>query len=111
MSSNPDPVPAPDSEVAHVDHDDHPEVQSVNTRNATILFLIYLALYAGFMGLASYAPKSMGVKVLAGVNLAIVYGMGLIIVAVLLAMVYMWLCSRTMTAHKANNAVDNGANA
>lgn len=107
MSSDPSPQdPAPE-----VDHDDHPEVESINTRNATILFLIYLALYAGFMGLASYAPQKMGVKVLAGVNLAIIYGMGLIIVAVLLAMVYMYLCSRTMTAFKASQNASNGAKA
>ncbi len=107
MSSDPThPDPAP-----QVDHDDHPEVESINTRNATILFLIYLALYAGFMGLASYAPKSMGVKVLAGVNLAIIYGMGLIIIAVLLAMIYMYLCSRTMTAFKASQNASNGAKA
>jgi uncharacterized membrane protein (DUF485 family) len=107
MSS--DPVQS--DSTPEVDHDDHPEVESINTRNATILFLVYLALYAGFMGVASYAPKSMGVKVLAGVNLAIIYGMGLIIVAVLLAMVYMYLCSRTMIAFKANQNASNGAKA
>ncbi len=107
MSSDPTPEePTPD-----VDHDDHPEVQAINTRNATLLFLVYLAMYAGFMGLASYAPKSMGVKVLAGVNLAIVYGMGLIIAAVALAMVYMYLCSRTMAAFKQTQNASNGSKA
>jgi uncharacterized membrane protein (DUF485 family) len=85
----------------NVDHDDHPDVLAVNTRNATILFLIYLAIYAGFMLLAAYWPKSMSVRVLAGVNLAIIYGMGLIIAAVLLAVLYMWLCARTMEKFKA----------
>ena len=86
---------------ASVDNDDIPEVLAINKRNATVLFLIYLVFYAAFVLLAAYWPKSMSVKVLAGVNLAIIFGMGLIFAAVALAIIYMWLCARTMENFKA----------
>ena len=98
--SKSDPVPAT---AAPADHDDHPEVSRQNTRNALILFAVYFVLYAGFMILAAVNPKAMGVIVFAGVNLAVIYGMALIVVAVLLAMIYMWLCSRVMDRHKEAN--------
>ena len=82
----------PDKPALHVD--DHPEVSAANARAGLALFFVYLAFYAGFMGLAAFAPRSMGVPVLAGVNLAIVYGMGLIGGALVVAAIYMWLCGR-----------------
>ena len=74
--------------------DDHPEVSAANARAGLILFFIYLAFYAGFMALAAFAPQSMGRPVLGGVNLAITYGMGLILGAFLIAALYMALCAR-----------------
>jgi uncharacterized membrane protein (DUF485 family) len=52
------------------------------------LFAVYLSLYGGFMAWNVIAPVSMARPVLFGVNLAIVYGFGLIIVALVLALVY-----------------------
>ena len=63
-----------------------------NSRYGLILFVIYLALYGGFIGLAAFSPATMSKPVFAGVNLAIVYGMSLIFAALGLASVYMWLC-------------------
>jgi uncharacterized membrane protein (DUF485 family) len=74
--------------------DDHPDLSAANARAGLILFFIYLAFYAGFMALAAFAPQSMGQPVLAGVNLAITYGMALIVGAFLIAAVYMALCAR-----------------
>jgi uncharacterized membrane protein (DUF485 family) len=74
--------------------DDDPEVSAANARAGLILFFIYLAFYAGFMGLAAFAPQAMGRPVLGGVNLAITYGMGLIIGALVIAALYMWACAR-----------------
>ena len=59
-----------------------------------ILFFVYLGFYAGFMGLAAFAPAVMGRPAVVGVNLAIVYGMGLIAGALVVAAIYMWLCGR-----------------
>lgn len=75
------------------DHpDNHPETVSRNARNGLLLFAVYVVLYVGFMLLNAFANERMQQPVLAGVNLAIVYGMGLIVAALLLALVYMWLC-------------------
>jgi len=90
MSTSPGKPPAKSATA----HDDHPEVSAANARAGLWLFFAYLALYAGFMGLAAFAPKIMGVPVLAGVNLAITYGVGLIVGALVVAAIYMWLCGR-----------------
>jgi uncharacterized membrane protein (DUF485 family) len=69
------------------------------TRNARIglaLFAVYLLLYGGFVGLAAFAPARMELAPLAGVNVAIWYGFGLIIAAMLLALVYGWVCRTDM---------------
>ena len=75
-------------------HDDHPELSAANARAGLVLFFIYLAFYVGFMGLAAFAPGAMGRPVLAGVNLAITYGMGLIVGALVIAALYMAACAR-----------------
>ena len=74
--------------------DDHPEVSAANARSGLVLFFIYLAFYAGFMGLAAFAPQAMGQPVLGGVNLAITYGMALIVGALVIAALYMAACAR-----------------
>jgi uncharacterized membrane protein (DUF485 family) len=80
--------------AAATSHDDHPEVSAANARAGLILFFIYLAFYGGFMGLATFAPQAMGRPVLAGVNLAIIYGLSLIGGALVVAAIYMWICGR-----------------
>jgi uncharacterized membrane protein (DUF485 family) len=74
--------------------DDHQGVSDANARAGLWLFFVYLAAYAGFMGLAVFAPQAMGRPALAGVNLAITYGMGLIAGALVVAALYMWMCGR-----------------
>jgi uncharacterized membrane protein (DUF485 family) len=54
------------------------------------LFAVYLVLYGGFVLLAAFSPQWMEVTPLAGVNLAIWYGFGLIVAALVLALVYGW---------------------
>jgi uncharacterized membrane protein (DUF485 family) len=59
------------------------------------LFAIYCALYGGFMALVAFSPpKLLGQPIFAGVNLAVLYGMALIVAALVLALVYMVLCKR-----------------
>lgn len=67
----------------------------MNTRNSRIgmvLFLIYLALYGGFVLLNAFSPELMERAPLAGINLAILYGFGLIIAAFVMALLYGFLC-------------------
>ena len=70
----------------------HTDAWAHNARTGMILFVLYLLLYAGFIGLSAFAPQAMAKPILAGANVAIVYGMGLIIAAFVLAIVYMVLC-------------------
>ena len=67
----------------------------METRNSRIglwFFAVYLVLYGVFVLLNAFAPQTMEVTPIAGVNLAILYGFGLIIVALVLALLYGWLC-------------------
>src|SRR5436309_1444752 len=74
--------------------DEHPEISTANARAGLALFFVYLAFYAIFVLLAAFAPEAMGRPVLAGVNLAITYGMGLIIGSFVVAALYMACCAR-----------------
>lgn len=65
-----------------------------NARVGLILFAVYLSLYGGFIGLSAFAREAMArpVPFVGGVNLAVVYGFVLIVMAFVLAIVYMFLC-------------------
>ncbi|MGH7343152.1 MAG: DUF485 domain-containing protein [Candidatus Rokuibacteriota bacterium] len=65
------------------------------TRHGLRLFSLYVILYGGFMGLSAFAPQLMAEASWGGVNLAVLYGMGLIVSALVLAGVYMALCRRS----------------
>lgn len=74
--------------------DEHLELASLNARSGLILFAIYSAIYAVFVGLSAFSPETMGMSTPLGPNVAILYGFGLIVGAFLLALVYMVLCQR-----------------
>jgi uncharacterized membrane protein (DUF485 family) len=74
--------------------DEHPELSALNARAGLWLFALYSTAYAVFIRLAAASPEAMGWVTPLGVNVAIVYGFGLIVGAVLLALVYMWVCKR-----------------
>ncbi len=58
------------------------------------MFLCYCIVYAGFVFLNVFSEgKAMQKIVVAGLNLAVVYGMGLIILALILAVIYNRLCT------------------
>lgn len=63
-----------------------------NARRGLVLFAVYLAAYAGFVIGSAFWPNAMGAPAWAGVNVAILYGLGLIVGAGVLAVVYMLLC-------------------
>ena len=58
------------------------------------LFLVYGLIYAGFVAINLLKPKAMEAVVLFGLNLAVVYGMGLIILALIMALIYNRACSK-----------------
>jgi uncharacterized membrane protein (DUF485 family) len=55
-----------------------------------LLFALYLVVYVGFVGLFAWDYKAGAKVVFGGLNVAIVYGMGLIVGAFVLAVVYMF---------------------
>ncbi|MDB5014904.1 MAG: hypothetical protein JWQ25_3106 [Daejeonella sp.] len=57
-------------------------------------FYLYLFLYAGFVVVGVLNYELLGLEVFGGLNLAIVYGIGLIVFAVLLGVLYNNMCSR-----------------
>lgn len=63
-----------------------------NSRIGLAMFVVYLVFYGGFVLLSAFSPQTMEITPLAGVNLAIWYGFGLIGLAILLALVYGWIC-------------------
>jgi hypothetical protein len=69
-----------------------PAEPASRARAGLILFAAYALLYAGFMLVNAFAPEAMGIIVFAGLNLAVVWGLGLIVAAFVLAVFYAWLC-------------------
>ncbi len=59
-----------------------------------IFFFIYFLLYGGFVAIGVFNYELLAHEFAGGVNLALVYGMGLIGFAVILGMLYNFLCSR-----------------
>jgi uncharacterized membrane protein (DUF485 family) len=58
-------------------------------RLGIVLFVVYVALYVGFMGLVLVWPESLSWRPVAGVNLAVLSGLGLIVAALLLSVIFM----------------------
>jgi uncharacterized membrane protein (DUF485 family) len=64
------------------------------TKLGVILFIVYLAIYTGFVLIGSLFTDSLGNRAFAGLNLAFVYGMGLIILAAVLGLFYNHFCTK-----------------
>lgn len=79
--------------------DEHPKISAANARAGLLLFFVYLAFYGGFVGLAAFAPQSMGRPIVGGVNLATSYGLALIVGALVIAALYMAACARNAHLH------------
>ena len=58
------------------------------------LFLVYVIVYAGFVLIGLVDPELMGLHVLGKQNLAIVYGFGLIVLAIIMGFIYNIVCTR-----------------
>lgn len=71
-----------------------------NARIGRVLFVVYLVAYVAYMLLTAFSPNALRTAGPEGVNLAVWYGFGLIAGALLLALLYAWLC---------RTAADDGA--
>ena len=63
-------------------------------RLGVIMFAVYAVIYGGFIFINVVNVKLMETTVLFGMNLAVVYGFSLIILALVLALIYNHLCTR-----------------
>lgn len=70
------------------------------------LFCLYCVFYIGFVGLAVFSPEMLKTPVLFGTNLAIIYGMSLILFAIILGLIYNRVC--TKKENELNQAAGGG---
>ena len=70
----------------------HQPAIAKNARLGLVLFFIYLLLYGTFVYLSAFDAAFMAATAFAGVNVAIIYGFGLIASAFVLALIYLRLC-------------------
>jgi uncharacterized membrane protein (DUF485 family) len=78
-------------------NDDGAVTNQRGARYGHVLFAIYLVLYGGFVGITAFAPAFMERTPLFGINLSVLYGLGLIAAAFVLAIFYDWLCRPSNT--------------
>lgn len=57
------------------------------------MFVFYCLFYVVYVLINVFSPKTMGVEVFMGLNLAVVYGFGLIILAAVMGTIYNSMCS------------------
>ena len=70
------------------------------------MFLLYFVIYAGFVAINTLKPKLMGKIIFMGLNLAVLYGFGLIIFAIILGLIYNKLCSDAESEMNSKGAVE-----
>lgn len=63
-------------------------------RLGVIMFIIYTLVYAGFVAIGLFAPELMGMEILAEQNIAIIYGFGLIVLAIVMGFIYNYFCTK-----------------
>ena len=71
---------------------EHEATITRNARQGLILFTVYFVFYAGFVVVNAFRPDLMERTPLAGINLAVIYGFALIFGALVMSLVYGWLC-------------------
>ena len=57
-------------------------------------FIFYSIVYSIFVVINVISPLSMATIVFAGLNLAVVYGIGLIILAIIMGLIYNYMCTK-----------------
>lgn len=80
----------------------HEPVKSVGTDNAAakkaklgvIMFVVYTVVYAGFVLIGLARPEWMGLEVIGSQNIAVIYGFGLIFLAIIMGFIYNYFCTR-----------------
>lgn len=74
------------------------------TRLGVWMFAVYALIYAVFVAINLIDPAMMEASVLWGLNLAVIYGLGLIAAALVMAVVYNGMCLAAEQRLEANSA-------
>ena len=64
------------------------------SRLGIILFFIYAAVYAGYAFIGVAYTELLNVKVIGNVSLSIVYGFGIILLAIVMGFIYSLVCTK-----------------
>ncbi len=67
--------------------------EGAKTKLGLYLFLVYSAVYFTFVFICVFNPRLMATDV-GSLNLAIAFGFGLIVFAIILALIYNYICSK-----------------
>ena len=80
----------------HVNHttEEKEIVTQQKSKLGVRLFFVYLICYAGFVILGVFKYELLATTVFAGLNLAVAYGIGLIVFAVVLGVIYNYYCTK-----------------
>ena len=78
------------------------------TRLGVQMFFIYALVYAGFVLINIIKPVLMEATIIFGLNLAVVYGFGLIILSLIMALIYNYLCVRKEKALNGKQLPEEG---
>jgi len=79
------------------------------TRLGVWMFIFYSLLYIGFVAINLSSPELMSSIVFAGLNLATVYGFGLIIFALIQALIYSAMCGKQERLLKSSDQCEGKA--
>lgn len=66
----------------------------VKARIGLVLFAFYGLVYAVFVIVNTVSPQTMSESVIFDLNLAVVYGFGLILLAIIMGLIYNAICTR-----------------
>jgi uncharacterized membrane protein (DUF485 family) len=75
-------------------------------RTGAWMFLLYALVYAGFVGINVVNPLAMETPVVGGLNLAVTYGFGLIVLALVMALIYNRLCGDRERASRVDDTAE-----
>ena len=78
----------------NITEEEHLDLSAYKSRIGLILSAVYSAFYVGFILINTFVPRVMSVKIVFGLNLAVLYGFGLIVTAIVLGLVYNNICSK-----------------
>ena len=82
--------------------------QAYKTRLGVVMFIAYALVYVGFVLINITKPVVMEKEIVLGLNLAVVYGFGLIVLSIIMALIYNFLCDRKENALNDNESKEEG---